>query len=74
MTRYRLTFNQYKSNTKLYGVGRRGFTQEKLIEHLLLYSHNETHEDIKVQIIDHCDRSDQEATILDKISVEFFTF
>ena len=34
--------------------------KEKLIEHFFLRSHNETHEDIKIQINDHCD-NDQEA-------------
>ena len=29
-------FNQYKSNVKLYGEGRRGFFQEKLIEKFLI--------------------------------------
>ena len=40
--------------------GRRGFKQEKLIEHFFLCSHNGTHEDIKVQIISHCDPNGQE--------------
>ena len=35
--------------------------KEKLIEHFFLCSHNETHEDIKIQINDHCDPNDQEA-------------
>ena len=61
MTRFRLRFNQYKSNIKLYREGRRGFKQEKLIEHLFLCSHNGIHENIKVQTIDHCDPNDQEA-------------
>ena len=61
MARIRLRFNQYKSNIKLNGEGRRGFKKEKLIEHFLLLSHNGTHEDIKVQIIGHCDPNDQEA-------------
>ena len=60
MSRIRLRFNQYKSNIKLNGEGRRGFKKEKLIEHFLLLSHNGTHEDIKVQIIGHCDPNDQE--------------
>ena len=34
--------------------------QEKLIEHFFLFSHNGTHENIKVQIIGHCDPNDQE--------------
>ena len=60
MSRIRPRFNQYKSNIKLNGEGRRGFKKEKLIEHFLLLSHNGTHEDIKVQIIGHCDPNDQE--------------
>ena len=47
------------------GEGRRGFKQEKRIEHFLAVHngtfHNGTHEDIKVQIIDHPDPNDQEA-------------
>ena len=31
VTKFRVRFNQYKSNLKLYGEGRRGFVQEKLI-------------------------------------------
>ena len=61
MTRFRLRFNQYKSNIKLNEEGRRGFKQEKLIENFFLLSHNGTREDIKVQIIGHCDPNDQEA-------------
>ena len=61
MIGFRLTFNQYKSNIKLYGEGRHVFNQEKLIEHFFLCSHNGTHEDIKVNIIGHCDPNDQEA-------------
>ena len=59
VARFRL--NQYKSNIKLSGKGRRGFKQETLIEHFFLLSHNATHEDVKVQIIGHCDPNDQEA-------------
>ena len=59
MTRFRLRFNQYKSNIKLNGEGSRGFKQEKLIENFFPLSHNGTHEDIKVQIIGHCDPNDQ---------------
>ena len=33
----------------------------KLIEHFFLCSHDGTHENIKVQIIDHCDPNNQEA-------------
>ena len=54
-------FNQCKSNVQLKGEGRRGFKQEKFIEHCLLCSHNGEHEDIKVQTIGHCDPNDQEA-------------
>ena len=61
MTRFRLRFNQYKSNIKPNGEGRREFKQEKLIENFFLRSQNGTHEDIKVQIIGHCDPNDQEA-------------
>ena len=60
MARIRLRFNQYKSNIKLNGELRLEFKKEKLIEHFLLLSHNGTHEDIKVQIIGHCDPNDQE--------------
>ena len=60
MARIRLRFNQYKSNINLNGEGRRRFKKEKLIEHFLLLSHNGTHEDIKVQIIGHCDPNCQE--------------
>ena len=35
--------------------------QEKLIENFFLLSHNGTRQDIKVQIIGHCDPNDQEA-------------
>ena len=59
MARNRLRFNQYKSNIKLNGELRLEFKKEKLIEHFLLLSHNGTHEDIKVQIIGHCDPNDQ---------------
>ena len=48
MTRFRLRFNQYKSNIKLNGKGSRRFKQEKLIENFFLISHNGTREDIKV--------------------------
>ena len=60
MARIRLRLNQYKYNIKLNGEGRRGFKKEKLIEHFLLLSRNGTHEDIKVQIIGHCNPNDQE--------------
>ena len=54
-------FNKCKCNVQLNREGRREFKQEKLIDHFFLRSHNETHEDIKVQIIGHCDPNDQEA-------------
>ena len=57
MTRFRLRFNQYKSNIKLNGEESRGFKQEKLIENFFLLSHNGAREDIKVQIIGHCDQT-----------------
>ena len=59
VTRWRLRFNQYKSNIKLYGEGRRGLNQEKISEHFFLCSDNETPEDNKVQIIEYCDPNNQ---------------
>ena len=61
MTRSRFRFNQYKSNTKLSEEWRRGFKQEKLIVNFFPVSHNVTREDIKVQMIGHCDSNNQEA-------------
>ena len=61
MIRFGFTFNQYKSNIELNGEGSRGLKQKKLIENFFLLSHNGTREDIKVQIIGHCDPNDQEA-------------
>ena len=61
MTRLRFRFNQYKSNIKQYGEGRSGSKQEKLIKHFFLCSDSATHEDVKVEIIDHFDSSDQKA-------------
>ena len=61
MTRFRLRFNQYKSNIKLNGEGSRGFKHEKLTGNFLLLSHNGTREDIKVQAIGRCDPNNQEA-------------
>ena len=60
VTKFHLRFNQYKSNIKLYGEGKRGFKQEKLIEHFFCPNHNGTHKDISVQIIGHCNSNDQE--------------
>ena len=61
MASFILRFSQYKSNIKLNGEGSHGFKQEKLIEDFFLLSHNGISEDIKVQIIGHCDPNDQEA-------------
>ena len=61
MTRFRLRFNQCKSNIKLNGERSRGFKQEKSTENFFLLSHNGTRQDIKVQIIGHCETNDQEA-------------
>ena len=41
---YSYWYNQLKSNIKLNGERRRGFKQEKLIEHFFLCSHNGTHD------------------------------
>ena len=60
VTNFCLRFNQYKLNIKLYGAGKRGLKQEKLIEHFFCPNHSGTHKDISVQIIDHCDPNDQE--------------
>ena len=68
MTRFRLRFNQYKSNIKLNGEESRESKQEKLIEKFFLLSHNGTREDIKVLIIGHCDLNDQ------KTKEEFWIF
>ena len=60
VTKFRVRFNQYKSNLKLYGEGRRVFFQEKLIEHFFNHGHNDSYKDMMVQIIDFCDPNDQE--------------
>ena len=60
ITKFRMRYNQYKSNIKLYGEGKRGFQQERFIEHYFQNNHNGTHHDIAVKIIDHCDPNDQE--------------
>ena len=57
--KFRACFNQYKSNLKLYGEGRR-FFQEKLIEHFFNHSDNGSYNDLMVQIIDFCDPNNQE--------------
>ena len=49
VTKFRLRFNQYKSNIKFCGEGRRGFKLEKLTEHIFCPNHSGTHKDISVQ-------------------------
>ena len=60
ITKFRQRFNQYKSNIHLYGQGRRGFQQEKVIEHFYSTNHHVTYNDLTVQVIDYCDPNDQE--------------
>ena len=60
ITKFRSRFNQYKSNIKLYGEGRRYFVHEKLIEHFYSQNHHGTHGDMIVQIINQCDPNYQE--------------
>ena len=61
VTKFRVRFNQSKSNLKLYGEGRRGFPlQEKLIEHFFKSRPLWPYKDMMVQIIDFCDPNDQE--------------
>ena len=60
ITAFNLRFNQYKSNINLYGKGRRGFKQEKLISHFFTEGHTGSYKDISVQIIDFCDPNKQE--------------
>ena len=60
ITRFRERFNQYKSNLKLHGEGRRDFKQNKLLENFYSNDHHRTHSDMIVQIIDFCDPNDQE--------------
>ena len=60
ITTFRIRFNQYKSNIKLYSEGRRAMKQEKLISHFFTDEHHGTYDDIKVQIIDYRDANDQE--------------
>ena len=59
ITRFWDRFNQYKSNLKFYGEGRRDF-KKKLLEHFYNHDHHGTHNDIIVQIIYFCDPNDQE--------------
>ena len=40
VTKFRVCFDQYKSNVKLFGEGRRGFPLEKLIEHFFNHGDN----------------------------------
>ena len=58
--RFRLRFNQYKSNILQYAEGKRNMKQVKMISHFFSESHQGRYEDISVQIIDHCDPNDQE--------------
>ena len=60
ITKFRSRFNQCKSNIKLYGEERRGFVQEKLMEHFYNQNHHGAQRDIIVQIIDHCNPNNQE--------------
>ena len=60
MTRFRERFNQYKSNINLYSQGVRDLRQEKMISHFFTKNHNASPQDIRVQIIDHCDPNDKE--------------
>ena len=60
VTKFRARFNQCKSNLKLYGEDRKGFFQEKLIEHFFNHGHNASYKDMMVQIINFCDRNDPE--------------
>ena len=49
-----------RSHLKLYGQGRRGFFQEKLIEAVFNRGHNGSYKEIMVQIIDFCDPNNEE--------------
>ena len=59
-TKFCARFNQYKSNLKLYGEGRRGFFQEMLTEHFFNHGHNGSYKKMMVQFRDFCDPNDQE--------------
>ena len=59
-TKFRLRYNQYKSQINLYGEGRRDMKQKKFVEHFYSENHHGTYKDISVQLIDHCDPNDQE--------------
>ena len=60
ITTFRKRLNQYKSNIKLYSIGRQGMKQEKLVSHFFTDKHHGTYDDIKAQITDYCDANDQE--------------
>ena len=61
ITTFRKSFNQDKSNIKLYSEGIGGMKQEKkLISHFFTDKHHGTYDDAKVQIIDYGDSNDQE--------------
>ena len=60
VTKFRVRLNQYKSNVKLYGEGRRRFFREKMIKHFLITALMVHIKDMMVQIIDFCDPNDQE--------------
>ena len=60
VTKFHMRFNQYKSNIKLYGERKRGFKQEKLIEHFFCSNHNGNQKDIFVETNGQCDLNDQE--------------
>ena len=59
-TKFRLRLNQYKSNLKLYGEGKRGFQQDSFLEHFFDENHSGSHTDLRVQMIDYCDANDPE--------------
>ena len=44
----------------MYGEGKQGFKQEKLIEDFFCPNHSGIHKDIYIKIIDHCNPNDQE--------------
>ena len=60
VTKFRARFNQYKSNLKLYGEGRRRFFQEKLNEPFFNHDHDGSYKDMMIQIINFCDPDDRE--------------
>ena len=59
VTKFRESFNQYKSNVNLYSQGVRGLTQEKMNSHFFDFEHNGSIDDMHVQIIDHYDPNDK---------------